>query len=366
MEIVLYIWLLTAAYLIGHHLFFHLRLLFHKASTKPNDFNHAVSVVICARDEAENLAKNLPIVLRQDYSDYEVFVVNDRSKDNTEQVLIKLQEQFSHLKVLTVREDNTYVGKKKALTLGIKNAKHDYLLLTDADCQIASSNWVKSMSGGFIHRDIVLGFGGYVKTQGFTSKLVRWETLQAAMQYFSFAQAGMPYMGVGRNLAYRKDLFDSSGGFESHIGLPSGDDDLFISENGEYNNVSFNWDDQAFTYSDGPKNLKTWWRQKRRHMSTSSYYRFWPKTFLTNYGTAQLGFYLLLPLVLIMFPQSSILWFGLILRFLIHLVVLIPISKRFKSFDIVWLHPIWEAWVTILITIVLLQNKFFGKPKAWT
>lgn len=363
MEILLVFWLLAAVYLVLHYLFFHLRLLGFKESK--GKFEGKVSVIICARNEAENLKTKLPFILNQDYPDFEVVIVNDRSEDDTAIILENLSKEHAHLKVISLTDDSRYVGKKKALSAGINNATNEYLLLTDADCEPSSSDWISRMSSSFLNKEIVLGFGGYEKEKGITNKLVRWETLQTAIQYFSFALTRMPYMGVGRNLAYKKELFKNSSGFESHIGLPSGDDDLFVSENGEYNNIGLVWDTDSFTYSKGPENFKKWWRQKRRHMSTSSYYRFWPKTFLTNYGTAQLAFYVLLPLVAILFGSHP--WFlaALIVKFALQLIILIPMAIKFKSTDVLWLYPLWEMWTTLSITFILLQNKFFGKPKAW-
>lgn len=329
------------------------------------NFKEAVSIVICAKNEELNLRKCLPEILNQDYPNFEVLVVDDQSEDGTLAVLESFQKQFSHLKIIKNKNPESYIGKKMALSLGIKNSSFDHLLLTDADCLPASKNWLSSMVSQFPEKQIVLGIGATFKESSFINKVVRWETLQTAIEYNSFALAKMPYMGVGRNLAYEKSLFHNVGGFESHIGLPSGDDDLFVSESGEYSQVGLQLNSEAFTYSKSPKNLNIWWRQKRRHMSTSSFYRFWPKVLLTLYGLSQLSFYLLLPIALLLFYHWQLFWISLGLKVIIQFFILLPSARRFNSLDCLLLFPLWEFCSTLFVTLVHLQNLFFGKPKAW-
>lgn len=358
-----WIWAAPILYLVFHYLFFHSRLIFFKNTE--GLFSESVSVVICAKNEEKNLKEYLPSILKQDYPNYEVLVVDDNSTDASLEILREFKSQYPHLTILENQGSERYIGKKKALSLGIKNAKYDYLLLTDADCRPASENWIKKMVSHFSKKQIILGIGATQKQASFINKVVRWETLQAAIEYNSFALAKMPYMGVGRNLAYEKSLFTNIGGFESHIGLASGDDDLFVSESGEYSELGLQLDPEAFTYSKSPESLKIWWRQKRRHMSTSSYYRFWPKVLLTLYGLSQLSFYLFLPIGIILFYQWKMFWILLLIKFFLQVVILLPLAKRLQSMDCIYLYPIWEFCSTIFVTLVHLQNSFFGKPKAW-
>ena len=363
MEFLLLIWILPSLYLIGHYLYFHARLFSFKEPD--GSCQDPVTVVICARNEERNLSANLPNILNQDYDRYEVVVVNDRSDDGTLATLKKLQEQYDHLKVVENVEVGNYVGKKKALRIGIHNATYDKLLLTDADCRPASAQWLRLMVSQLDNKEIVLGFGKLEKSSGWVNKLIRWETLQTVIQYSSFALAGMPYMGVGRNLAYKKELFKTSSEFEEHLDIPSGDDDLFVSEKGEYQNVALQLKPDAYTYSEGVSNIKKWWRQKRRHMSTSSLYRFWPKTLLTTYGLCQLMFYVFLIPMILLFWDNIWLWITLGVKTVLQMIIVLYASRRFRSLDVIWAFPLWEFLNTLFITLILLQNKFFGKPKAW-
>ena len=157
-----------------------------------------VSVVICAHNEFLHLRDNLPSILHQDYPEYEVLVVNHFSDDDTPYLLRKLQEQYPHLHVVTIEEElNFFTGKKFPLSIGIKSARYDRILLTDADCRPVSDQWIRWMSSGFDQRkEIVLGYGRYRYNKGLLNALIRFDTLHIALQYLGFALAGRPYMGT--------------------------------------------------------------------------------------------------------------------------------------------------------------------------
>ena len=165
-----------------------------------------VSIIVCAHDEEHNLRELLPQLLTQEYDAFEVIIVNDRSNDGTYDFLLEQTKIDSRVKMVNVDRLPVHVnGKNFALTLGIKAASHEWILLTDADCRPVSKQWIASMSSHFSDDShFVLGFSPYQATTGFLNKFIRFESLVTAMQYFSFAWLGNPYMGVGRNLAYRK------------------------------------------------------------------------------------------------------------------------------------------------------------------
>jgi cellulose synthase/poly-beta-1,6-N-acetylglucosamine synthase-like glycosyltransferase len=244
-------------------------------NSKNRTLKDAVSVIICARNEAENLKKNLPLILEQDYKNFEVIVVNDRSEDETEDVLNKLASKYSHLKISTVRDDPKFTcGKKLALTLGIKASANEWLLLTDADCIPASKDWLSLMQRNFSQKtEIVIGYGGYIKEPGLLNLIIRFETAFTALFYLGLAKAGKPYMGVGRNLAYRKSLFFRNNGFATHTALTSGDDDLFVNETATSENTVIEMHPDSFTWSSAETSYIDWYRQKKRHLSTGSRYK---------------------------------------------------------------------------------------------
>ena len=218
-------------------------------STGRKGKENPVSVIICAKNEANNLSRFLPLVLDQNYPDFEVIVVNDSSTDNTEALLNELSGKFKNLRFTNIPENEKFKhGKKLALTVGIKAAMHENLLFIDADCYPADREWIRLMSGRFTkQKTIVLGYGRYERRKGLLNILIRYETVFTAIQYFSFSIKGKPYMGVGRNLAYNKSLFFNNKGFASHYHIQTGDDDLFINEVANNKNTAIEFRKESHT-----------------------------------------------------------------------------------------------------------------------
>ncbi len=155
---------LFAGIQIWHYLWFFSRIAFHRNKERPSSSPPA-SILVCARNEASNLEANLPLWMKQDYPDYEVVVINDCSWDETELVLKNFSAQYPKLKVITIKQDDSFShGKKVAVMVGIKGAKSEYILFTDADCKPASDQWLQLMMQPFDQDcDIVLGYGAYQK-----------------------------------------------------------------------------------------------------------------------------------------------------------------------------------------------------------
>lgn len=259
-------------------------------------FSGPVSIVICARNEYHNLETNLPFVLNQDYSTFEVVVVDDGSDDESDILLQKLQTEHPHLKVVRLKENvNFFKGKKLALSVGIKSAAHDHILLTDADCRPASPHWITRMADNFGEQsEIILGYGAYGKRPGLLNLLIRYDTFFIALQYFGLALAGKPYMGVGRNLAYHRSLFYRVRGFTSHYKVMSGDDDLFVNQVATSRNAAVELHPHSHTVSVPKTSFRSWFRQKRRHMGTGRYYKAAHKRRLGIFNLSQISFYPLL------------------------------------------------------------------------
>ena len=235
-----------------------------------------VSIVVCAHDEAENLAELVPQLLSQDYPEFEVIIVNDRSNDNTFDYLLEATQQHPRLRMVNVKETPERVnGKKYGLTLGIKAATHEWILLTDADCRPNSPNWIRRMSAHFTDdAKFVLGFSPYVRKSGFLNRFIRFETILTAVQYFAFGWLGNPYMGVGRNLAYRKSLFLEQKGFNNFLHVTGGDDDLFVNMHARGRNTRLELASESQMYSQPKTTWRSYYEQKVRHLSVGKRYRF--------------------------------------------------------------------------------------------
>lgn len=288
--------------------------------------NEPVSVIICARNEADNLENYLPVILNQDYPDYEVIVVNDCSSDNTEEVLERFKLQCPRLRTTTIREDKKFShGKKIAVTIGIKAAKNDRLVFIDGDCQPESDQWLKQMASHFSDKtDIVLGYGGYFSQPGLLNKYIRYDTMMIALQYFSFALIRVPYMGVGRNLGYKKSLFFKGNGFSRHFHLASGDDDLFVNENATKTNTAVEYSHESHTRTSPKESFGKWFFQKKRHLTTSKLYRPVHKFMLSIEPVSRLLFYA--SLAFLLFNPLYRPW-ALIL-FAARLMILLIVTKK--------------------------------------
>ncbi|HLV41689.1 MAG TPA: glycosyltransferase [Brumimicrobium sp.] len=333
--------------------FFYLRIAIHKE--KENDSSYPpVSIVIAARNEEDNLFENLTYILEQDYKDFEVIVVNHQSVDNTEYLLKAFQEKHPHLKIINIERNNHLAyGKKLPLTIGIKGSKHDLLLLTDADCKPASDQWLKQMAGKFTpKKKIVLGYAPYRKTPGFLNKVIRLDTTFIALNYFSFAKSGIPYMGVGRNLAYSKELFMNNSGFKSHYSIQSGDDDLFIQEVAKKKNYTVSLSPQTFCYSEGEKTWKKWITQKSRHYTTSVRYPLFKKLLLGIYPLSLIFLYISLFTLLF---SNWMNWVSLGVILVIFISKWITLGFAFKKLDqkdLILGVLFWELFYAILTPLV--------------
>jgi cellulose synthase/poly-beta-1,6-N-acetylglucosamine synthase-like glycosyltransferase len=348
--------------------FFRFRLVFFKGRREKQIQSELppVSVIICAKNEEHNLKMNLPAILKQRYPDFEVIVVDDNSTDETYYVLKAIQQDFPNLRVIKLNENvNFFRGKKFPLSVGIREARNEHLLLTDADCIPLSDQWIRTIAENFTeNREIVLGYGTYTKQKGFLNLLIRFETLFTAMQYFSFALAGHAYMGVGRNLAYKKQIFVKVKGFSGHYNLLSGDDDLFVNSVATKNNVAIEFHPDSVTVSDPKTTWKTWWKQKRRHLTTGVFYRKKHKILLSLYPMALLGFYGSLILAAQDKNNFYFILSLLLVKVILSMLVYKNITEKFAEKKLFIFSLFFELVVFLFYGIILMSNRF-SKQGKW-
>ncbi len=349
-----------------YYLWFFMRLAWFTPKPKLHNQQQPVSVVICARNEADNLVKNLPGVLVQHYpSSHEVILVNDNSLDDSKYLIEELKRTFKKLvPVQLTQEAKMISGKKFPLSMGIKTARYETLLLTDADCVPASENWMNLMQNGYgPSTEIVLGYGAYYKREGVLNKLIRFETFHSALQYLSYALAGIPYMGVGRNLSYKREVFFRNKGFSSINQIPGGDDDLFINKVANKNNTSIVIEHDAHTLSDPKSTWKEWWNQKTRHYTTAKYYKKTHKFLLGSYSATQFLVYPLLIAAAIFFNWwMALAVFGI--RLILQGIVYYKTMNRLNEKDLWPIYPLLDIWMCLYYVAFL--PALFKKPKrSW-
>jgi len=362
-EFVFYLCCVSALIQAFYYSFFFSRVGFYKEKDRAKSQQHPVSVIICARDEDENIARYLPGVLVQKYpTTHEVIVVNDNSVDDSKYILEELQKTFKLLQIVNLKQEAKLIsGKKYPLSVGIKEAKHEILLLTDADCVPASENWIQKMQDAYVNgTEIVIGYGAYNKRPGLLNKLIRFETFHSALQYLSFAMAGTPYMGVGRNLSYKKDVFLRSKGFSSINHIPGGDDDLFINRVATKKNTKVVIDKDAITLSQPKQTFGEWLRQKTRHYSTARYYKPGNKILLAIYSLSQFLFYPLLILSAVFYNwQLSLLVFAG--RMLIQAFILFKAMKKLNEADLWPMFLVFDVWM--FFYYLIFTPSLWKKPR---
>lgn len=343
------------------------RLAYYKASNDLSVEKPPVSVVISARNEYHNLLQNLESILKQDYPDFEVIVVNHASTDETKYFLEEMKGRFSKLKTVQIDRDlNFFSGKKFPLSIGIKSAKNDILILTDADCKPASTKWIDNIASNYTNEsiEVVLGYGPYNKSKGFVNMLIRYDTVMVATQYLSYALIGLPYMGVGRNLSYRKSLFFKNKGFISHYKIPSGDDDLFINSVATSRNCRIDISSEGFMYSEAKSSFKEWYQQKIRHLSTGKVYKNKFKFLLGLFSISQLFFFLGFIILAINLNLPQIVFPVFLMRFITQFIVNKKIAEKLQEGRLYLFSPVLEVFYVIIIPVFTLIS-ITRKKVSW-
>ena len=314
---------------------------------KPKGRLPAVSVIICAKNEAVNLERNLPFILSQKYPDFEVIVIDDHSSDNSVALCEGMMKTQPKLRLLQASEQiKDKQGKKWALSEAIEKAKFRHLLFTDADCRPGSLLWIEEMASRFTgRRGIVLVIGEYNKSGKWFDGLVQYDTIMTAITYLSMAKRGMAYMGVGRNLAYQKRLFSRR--IMTSDGLASGDDDLFVQRISGHGNTVICTEARSHTFSDPPESYRQWLRQKVRHNSTAWQYR---RNLKIRLLLMKISFYTpnyLVFVMLILAFHPGLVIFVFTVRWLAWLAIFNRIRSKLGFDHAIFLLPCFEIYFSI-------------------
>lgn len=358
-SVVLVICLVSCIAQLFYWLYFFNQLRQVPESRASNSFPF-VSVIICAKNEYHNLQSNLGDFLNQDYPAYEVIVVDDHSSDGSLELLNRLKTKYEHLRVYSL--DNTFGGKKDALAHGIRKSKGDWIGLSDADCWPASDSWIRRMISMHPDSDAVLGLGMYSADGSILGYFIQFDAIYIAFQYLSFSIRELTYMGVGRNLFYRKELYVRVGGFRDHRHILSGDDDLFISQASAMGKFSIQTDPLAFTYSSPKDNFRAFFRQKSRHLKTAPYYSVKTGVFLFLLSLSHMLFYCTFLMLL-----GSIFWLWALILYVILLSVMLSIVDSINSrWRIEHLTPLFPVMHLLWVPVYLIcAFSYFFPDSKW-
>jgi poly-beta-1,6-N-acetyl-D-glucosamine synthase len=326
----------------------------------------AVSVIICARNEALNLRQNLPKILEQDYPNFEVVVVNDASTDDSSAALNELSKQYPHLKIISILEKKK-LGKKSALAKGIDNATHDWLLMTDADCTPLSKNWISGMMAGIREgKEMVLGYAPYaMRDNSLLNKFIRFETVWTATQYLNFALIGQPYMGVGRNLLYNKRLYKKVNGFTKHEDLASGDDDLFVNQVITQKNFSIILLPQTFMVSEPKTRWNSYFTQKNRHLSVGNRYMLKHQILLGLVSASHFFFFVTLFFATYVKISTMFAVANIVVRTILIWTVYAKILRKLHEERLLWWIPLLDVLYVFFYLVFASTIILRATPRKW-
>ncbi len=365
---------LTESILLGGLVFFTLQQLIfsskvtiaalrYKVRQKNAD---GISVIVAAHYEFQNLQRLLPVLLQQDHPEFEIIIVDDRSEDGTYEYLLEMKEKHDNLKWVRIDHVPDHANAKKyALTLGIKAAKYEQLLFTDADCFPVSNQWISHMASGFTKDNtFVLGYSQYEKQKGLLNYLIRYETLITGIQYFAAAQWGAPYMGVGRNMGYKKSFFLDVNGFGPWLGKLGGDDDLMVNKYGKGRKTRTVFHPEAKTLSVPKKTWQEYFRQKRRHLAIGRHYRWLSRMKIGWRMTSWLLFYVFFILACFLAFKLYVVIGSLIVRVLGWLLALFFFKKKSGDDTGLWPVVIFDL-LFILFYYILGLSVLIDKRVTW-
>lgn len=328
-----------------------------------------VSVVLTARNDAAWLKENLVYLLEQDYPSFEVVVVDYLSHDETQFVLKLLKDYYPHLKIVPFKEDvNLFQGKKYPLSIGIKSAANDILLLADPDCTPKNLLWLRGMVRGYADKDtqIVLGYCGVKRTKTLLGALQQYDTLAYGAQYLGSALLGHPYTGSGRNLSYRRSFFFKQGAFISHYDVADGSDDLFVYQNADRHNTAVCIDADACLSADPKKNFRGWHDERRHRVATRNRHTLANRLQQSLPTIVNALFYAAAVLLLL---RGTLPWpviaATIAIKWAWQIVCFSMLTKRFDGGYVHFAAPLLEIYFTIANTILILlplpNNRKFKK-----
>ena len=366
MLIILYIFIVLAVIQLAYYLFVFGKFAFAKAQKiTPNRV--PVSVIVCAKNEEKNVVKYIPLLAEQNYPDFEIILIDDASGDATLEIFEQFEKQYANVRLVKVENNEAFWGNKKyALTLGIKAATKEYLLITDADCYPTSKDWISAMCSQFTtQKTIVLGYGKYEKVSySFLNKIIRFENLLNTVQYFSWSKVGFPYMGVGRNIAYKKEEFFNVNGFIDHMQIRNGDGELFVNQAANGKNTNIAYTPESFLVSKRKNSFSEFFNQKRRQIATANYFKSVDQLKLGVFYGSQLLFVLFAVFLLALQFESIIVLSICLVRYIIAWTVIGFSAGKLKENDIKFWFPFVEI-VLIFTQVNAYFTNLLSKPTHW-
>lgn len=364
LTVAFYVFVVLAGVQITYYLTFS-TVLFKQKKKKRFEKQVPISVIVFSKNNASELEKNLPFILNQKYPNFQVVIVNSASTDHSSEILESFKEKNKEIKILEVENNEAFWGNKKyALTLGIKAAKHDHLLFTDAKSKPLSEFWISEMSKKFTStKTIILGYQKYKKENSLKNIIFRFDNLLTAIKCFSFAKLGTPFMAYGNNLAYQKEEFFNVKGFINHIKIKDGEDDLFIKDAATKKNISFSISKNSFIEIDSSMSFSSWFQEQKNKKFIKKHYKSKHRFLLSFFTFSKVFFYLLASVLFFFYPWQAILPF-VVAYFLVQYIIIGLSAKKLKEVQLLFFLPFLEISL-VLIQISIFIANFISKPDHW-
>ncbi|MBR6904753.1 MAG: glycosyltransferase [Bacteroidales bacterium] len=347
------------------------RFAFHRKKSALGFRDIPVSVVIVVRDDAALAVQNLPLLLEQQYSSYEIVIVNDRSRDeHSLQAIREYKDRFPNIKLVDLSTAvSTSRGKKMAISMGVKCATYDHILLTSPDCKPASRLWLSKMAQNFqFQQRIVLGYNTFEKKKGIYSHFLHFDNLISAVQYFAHALMHSTYRGDLNNVAFVRPLFYKQNGFIAYNHLLYGEEDIFIHRASTPNNVAVEFDPDAVTLQQHSPSYGYWRLHKVSLFFTRKFNSLKNRILLSGYELTNLLFYGILALAIVISmhqPLALYIAIGIaVLRIASLYVVMGIAAKKLHETQIIPQLLFYDLLFAILTPLLWLSAKLHHKKIA--
>lgn len=230
-------------------------LRFQKTGTAENQ--PPVSILITAHDNLAELERNLPMFLRQQYAaDYQVIVVCQSTDGETQDFLKRTAAENPHLYYTYIPESSRYMSRKKLqITLGVKAAKHEWIILTEPNCRPSNDKWLQTMARQCQDPNhLVLG---YVALDEETKSVRRFDSIRKAYYVLRRAQQTYGYRSHMPNVAFRKSDFMKEQGYQGNLEYVRGEYDFLVNKYALCGDTATELDCDAWLIREAPSN-KSW------------------------------------------------------------------------------------------------------------
>jgi len=363
LTVVFYIFVFFTAIQISYYLLFSNILFPNKRTFKLPEF--PISVIIFVKNSAENLRNFLPSILTQNYPIFEIVLIDNNSTDKTHKVINSFAKKHPNIHIVSVENNEAFWGSKKyAMTLGIKAAKFEHLLFTEANCKPISEHWISEMSRQFSkEKTIVLGYSRYKKEKTIANFLIRFYHFLTAIQLLNFSKIGMPFMADGKNFAYKKEDFYRAKGFINHMKQELGEDDLFIQDAANKINTTYCISKNSFVETTNCDLFTDWFFLQRKKVFLRKKYQPKHRFVLNLFTISKLFFYVFGTVLLFFFPFEIILSI-MFVYFLTQYIIVGISAKRLDEKNLIYFLPLLDI-VFLLIQMSIFMANLTSKPSHW-